>query len=54
MPSYKTTSFSWRIGFPEGSTVTGCMTNFSNRCESCDASTVSVGAVVVLLVSIII
>jgi hypothetical protein len=41
----ETTSFSWRTGFPEGSTVTGCMTNFSNRYESCYTSTVSAGAV---------
>ena len=35
-----TTSFTFPIGFPDGSPVLGCMTNFSNGYKSCDYSAV--------------
>jgi hypothetical protein len=39
-----TRSFSWTTGFPEGSSVRGCMTNFATGYVSCDTATVSAGA----------
>jgi hypothetical protein len=39
-----TTTFNSPTHFSEGSSLTGCLTNFSNRYTSCDVTTVSGGA----------
>ena len=40
---YDTTSYSSIVTFPDGTNLKGCMTNFANRYQSCDYSTVSAG-----------
>jgi hypothetical protein len=38
-----TTSYRSTVTYPEGTGLEGCMTNFANRYESCDDSTVKAG-----------
>jgi len=39
-----TVSFSYPVTFPGGTSLKGCMTNFANRYESCDYTTVEARA----------
>ena len=39
-----TESSSARVTFPDGTSLIGCMTNFANRYQSCDTTTVEAGA----------
>jgi hypothetical protein len=40
---HDTTSYRSTATFPDGTGLEGCMTNFANRYQSCDYSTVSAG-----------